>query len=305
MRADWATTAVRARQLSTGALIVDGLGIAADELVDAAIDRLPSEVAHALLRIAPDFDIGTIASYPPAALAGLSNAVKGALFELRVAEALQSGHIDLPDGVTAFHLVGDFSNPGYDAELLDAHGHVVNVVQLKTSQTADLISKHLNAHPDIPHVWSSHEAATDAAHRGMSHVFDTHISDHHLNSLVAGALTDQATTSFGEVFNEVVPQVTYGIIAIQAAWRLMQGEPPAEVLAWAARRAGTATAISAIAGIASLTTGTDLVRVPVVLGVTVLRVAYYEVDGSARRVQLLGEIAGQLDGVRKTVGLAG
>lgn len=287
----WDVATRRARELSTAAVILDMAGVSADELLDAGIDRLPADVAEALERIAPDFDIETIASYPAAALEGLGNTVKGAFFELQVADAVAGGAIHLPAEVEEIHLVEDFTNPGYDAELIGADGTVLDVVQLKTSQTADIIAEHLERHPGIDDVWTSHEAAADAAERGIEGVFDTQISDEHLSGLVHAALADQASTSFVEVMDEVVPQITYAIIAAQAGWRLMQGAPAADVIAWAQHRAGTATAMSAIAGLASMATGTDFVRVPVVIGVSMARAAYIELDGSTNRLDLMSAIA--------------
>lgn len=224
--------------------------------------------------------------------------MKGALFELQVADAVADGEIHLAHGVEEIHLVEDFANPGYDAELIDAHGNVVDIIQLKTSQTADIIAEHLDRHPDIDDVWTSHEAAVDAADRGIDGVVDTQISDGHLSALVHDALADQASTSFGEVMDEVIPQITYAIIAAQAGWRILQGAPAAEVIAGAKHRAGTATTVSAVAGLASMATGTDLVRVPVVIGVSMARAAFIEMDGATHRVELMGAIASGLRTVR-------
>ncbi len=290
VRPTWTETTRRAREISTVAVIIETAGLAVDELHDAAIDRLAPEVAAALARIAPSFDITTIASYPPAALRGLGNAVKGSLFEMQVAEGVIAGDIELPSGVTAFRLVDDFFTPGYDAQLLDDQGHVVDVIQLKTSQTAAIISDHFDRYPTIEKVWTSHEAAVDAANRGLEGVFDTQISDSDLAAVVHEALVDQATTSALEVIDELIPQVTYAIIAVQAGWRLMQGEPAPDVISWARRRVGSATAMSAVAGLASIATGTDLVRIPVVVGISVGRLAYVELDGAAHRLDLMRAI---------------
>lgn len=299
-RAPWADATRRAREVSTAAVLVQGAGLSLDELHDAAIDDLPAEIAEPLARVAPSFDISTIADYPPAALEGLGNAVKGALFELEVADAVLQGDLELPEGVEAIRLVEDFGTPGFDAQLLDGDGLVIDVVQLKTSQTADIIAEHLERYPAIDQVWTSHEAAADAREHGATGVVDTGISDSHLDALVHDGLVDQATTSVGEVIDEFIPQLTYAIIAAQASWQLLQGVPANEVLARAKQRAGAATAVSAIAGVAATVTGTDLVRVPVVIGVSVARAAYVELDASTHRLNLMTEVLARVRGAPST-----
>jgi hypothetical protein len=57
---------------------------------------------------------------------------------------------------------------------------------------------------------------------------------------------------------------------------------------------GTSIAASTLAGLVSMGTGTDLVRIPIVVGVSMARAAYVELDRSANRIALLGGIAEQL-----------
>jgi hypothetical protein len=288
--ADWPATAARAEHVATAAAALRQSALVADEWWDTTLDRLPHEIAQALTRVAPDVSAEALAHYPAAALGGMANAVKGALFELQVDHAVAHGAIPLPHGVEAFRLAG-FTAPGYDAELLDAHGHVVDTVQLKASAWSHIIARHYDAHPDIP-VWATHEAATDAAHHGL-HAFDTGITDHHLTHAVAAAFTDATTTSFGDVVDEVIPQITLAIIAAQAGLALLRGEPSSDVFATARRRAGTAVATSTLAGLAALATGTEAIRLPVVVGVALTRVAYGELAAATRRVAAMGAVVAE------------
>ena len=288
----WEEVSERARRMSSAALALDAMSASMDEIHDATLDQLQPEVAEALARISPDFDLTVLEHYSPVALAGLGNAVKGALFELQVQAAADAGGLQLPEGVAALRLVDDFANPAFDAEVLDANGDVIDVVQLKASSTADIVAGHLADHPDIA-VWATHEAAVEATERGIDAV-DTGLHDTVISRLVTTALMDQAGTSVGEILDELVPQITYGLIAARAGWRLLQGESPDEVIRGSAKRAGSATVVSSVAAVVSMATGTDLVRIPVVLAVSVIRSGHAELDAAGRRLGTLSDVVQSL-----------
>lgn len=280
----WEVTVERARRTALAVSVLDAAAISVDELHDATVDELPAGVSTALERIAPGFDLDVLASYPQSAMDGLANAVKGALFELEVSQLVEAGDIPLPEGVAEFALVESFNTPGIDAQLFDAHGDLIDVVQLKASGSADLIAHHLQSHPEVTNVWTTSEAALDAGARGFEGVFDTGLSDVELAALVDEALGDQASTAFSEVVDEALPQLAFLLVGLQAAWRLSRGEPADSVLADVRRRATSATALSVIAWLAAAATGSDAVRVPVVLAVTGAKIVNAELDGSARRL---------------------
>lgn len=290
----WHETVGRARRVALGASLLDAAALSLDESRDAGIDELPIEVAAALKRVSPDFDLDVLAAYPEPALAGLASAVKGALFELEVERLVDEGTITLPAGAAEFHLVESFTTPAIDAQLLDADGELVDVVQLKASAAADIIERHLQLHPDTSSVWTTSEAAADADARGFEDVVDTGVSDAALEATIGSAFTDQVSTSFSDVLDEVVPQLTFLVIGLQAAWRMSRGEPADAVLGDVRRRAGAATALSVLAGLASSATATDAVRVPVVLMATSARIAYAEVEAARHRASNLVSILASL-----------
>lgn len=292
--ADWEEVAGRARRATIGSALLQSSARVVDEIRDSTIDNLPGDLAAALHRVAPDFDLGALDAYPQAAMEGLANLIKGALFELRVAAGVSGGSIGLPDGIAGFHLVDNFDMPGFDAEMLDSHGHLVDVVQLKASSHDSIIREALQKWPGIDHFMTTTEAATEAARHGIANVADTGISDVALSHEVHGALLDQVSTSFGEVFDEIVPQITLVIIGAQMLRRLSKGEPRHEVFEWARSRAATATVTSTIAGVAAMATGTDAIRIPTVIGLIITKGLLAEIDRSAGAIRQAGHIADQL-----------
>lgn len=279
----WDEARARSRSIGRGSLVLGMAGLAIDEIHDATIDELPSDVADALTRVAPAVDIATLAEYPADGLNGLANSVKGGLFEARVAEAIEDGslgEVTLLDGAS-LQLTG-FTQEGYDAEILDANGDTMDVIQLKASDNADLVAEHLSRFPEIE-VWTTSEAALDATERGLP-AFDTGTSDADLSEHVGAAFADQTSTSLGEVLDEVIPQLT--LVLVAARWLVARraGATPEEAKIVAMKEVRAALVSSTAAGLAAHLTGTDAVRVPVVLTVRLL----------AARGRLASQTAAQL-----------
>lgn len=177
-------------------------------------------------------------------------------------------------GVHEFRLVDSFTTPGHDALLLDHSGNVVDLVQLKASSGADLIVHHLHAHPQVDTVWATTEAARDAASRGLHGVIDTGISDHDLSPAVHGALHGAKVLGPWDVLDEIVPQAALALIVVRLVWDLWRRRSVETALRTAGTRAVLVTVTSALAGLGAAVTGTEVVRVPIVISVAFVRVVH-------------------------------
>lgn len=290
---DWLATTQRARRTTIAALAVDAVTASLDELVDAGNDDVSADVLAALERVAPGLDLEVALEYPDAALAGLVNLVKGALFELEVMASIESGAIDLPEGVASAALVDDFGTAGHDVELFDEKGHLVDVVQLKASSVSDAIARHLGRYPDIE-VWATSEASEHAVARGIE-AADTGISDADLAAQVTSAFAESGL-ALGDVLDEVVPQIGLTLAAARAGLELVRGRDRDEVWGELQRRAGALTLLSSVAWVASAATGADAVRIPSVLVASGGRDVYQELRGSSQRIEGLGAVAASLGG---------
>jgi hypothetical protein len=290
-RNNWPSIVRRSTDLSVGALVVNA--IASVEQV-ALIDRsfvADPQVVEALERFAPGLDPATIAHYPTEALRGLERALRGALFEVVVAEQASRGAIDLPDGAEELRIVEEFSTPGHDAVLLRGDGSEIGVAQLKTSDSADIIAEHLDRYPDIDLVLASTEAARDAAARGMQNVIDTGVSNAELKEMVSTFLNAHSVNGAGDVLDGVIPEAAYLAIAIQFAWRALRGHNLKTALSEARTEAILATSLSIIATACSVATGSELARIPVVIAFGATRLHLASIDRSTSNVRLLGESA--------------
>jgi hypothetical protein len=118
-------------------------------------------------------------------LVGLINGVKGKLFEIELVEHLNSG--TLPDGLHA-ELAGSATQPGHDIEILDADGHVVDVLQAKATESVAYVKEALERYPDIDVTTTTEVHAQLVAHGWADQVSDSGISEAVLQQKVETAL---------------------------------------------------------------------------------------------------------------------
>jgi len=291
---DWPTLVRRSTAMSVGAFVLTAVS-GLEQLSD--IDRaavIDPHVADALQRFAPDLDHEVIAQFPVEALRGLESALRGALFEIVVADEARRGELDLPEGVSELRLADDFSTPGHDVVLRDDDGALLDVAQLKTSDSADLIVRHLDRYPEVDVVLASTEAAHDAVARGIPNIIDTGISNAELKTMVAEFIAAYSIDGVGDVVDGLVPEAAYIAIAVQFAWKVLRGTDPREAIGEAGVEAFLATALAVLATAGSVVAGTELVRIPVVVAFGAARLLVAEVDRSTYNIRLLGEAARSL-----------
>lgn len=126
-------------------------------------------------------------------LVGLTDGVKGKLFELKLLDHLNHG--GLPDGFHAV-LAQSATQPGWDLQVLDPSGHVSSLIQAKATDSVEYVRHALEQYPNIP-ITSTHEVYAHMAALGAAqHVTDSGVALADLNHDVAAAMTD-ATHHFG------------------------------------------------------------------------------------------------------------
>lgn len=85
-------------------------------------------------------------------LRGFLNGWKGKYFEVLVRDKLNAGErlgdLRLDHGQTA-ELASDVTQPGWDLRVVDAHGHVVDHLQMKATSSLAYVKDAIQAHPDI------------------------------------------------------------------------------------------------------------------------------------------------------------
>lgn len=117
-------------------------------------------------------------------LVGLASGVKGKLFELELVDHLNHG--GLRDGYHA-ELAHSPTQPGWDIQVTDAHGHIDELLQAKATESASYVKEALERYPDID-VSTTTEVHAHLLAMGLAeHVHDSGISDAVLQAKVDAA----------------------------------------------------------------------------------------------------------------------
>lgn len=165
--------------------------------------------------------------------------LRGVAGELWVHEALSAGGLPTPRGQPNAELL-EFTTPGADLRFSGPSGEVL--ANVKISRDADVIIDHIAAHPHVPLIYASSDAAEDAGRRGLNVLsgtstepfdlhdvtvvdigrssldFDESLSDAWLGS-------DQATPTDGPV-----PWFLMAGVLFNAIRRYRQGQGPTSVV---------------------------------------------------------------------------
>jgi hypothetical protein len=100
-----------------------------------------------------------------AQLRGWVSALRGAEGEVAVERDFLDHKLPMPSGTFQVQQL-DFTNPGSDYNFLDSRGHILGSANLKIAQSDNVIIEHFRNHPDVNLVYTTSDAAQDAAHHG-------------------------------------------------------------------------------------------------------------------------------------------
>ena len=121
-------------------------------------------------------------------LMGFASGVKGKLFEQKLVQQLNEGH--LPDGYRAF-LAESATQPGWDIGFHGPDAKVVEVLQAKATDSVSYVREALARYPNID-VITTKEVGAQLAMQGLSeHVTTSDISDAALERVVHSAIEAQ------------------------------------------------------------------------------------------------------------------
>lgn len=168
-----------------------------------------------------------------ASLLGIVNGIKGKAFELEYLNYLNHGH--LPAGAVA-ELAHSPTQEGWDIAIRDAHGHIIEHLQLKATESMSYIADAITHHPEIDVVVTHEVFERISDPEVLSHLIDSGISDGHLENVATTAVHDVAPDF------ALIPWLAFGAIALQSWRSYKKGAPVGGVIRWATRRASYSTA---------------------------------------------------------------
>ncbi len=237
------TVAAASAQISLG----DGPQDVDPLLLKAIYDTNPSLTQNRLFALDGD------------ALQGAVNTAKGKYFEYLVVERLnhgeQVGPVLLEAGQQAV-LAESVTQPGWDLRIVDAHGTVVEYLQLKATDSVGYIRHALERYPDIQIL-----ATDEVAASGL--VLDSGISDHALRAHV-GTAVDAADVSLTESFlDHFHPLLPLAAMAIFEGYRLAVGVQSVDAFKLALARRGQRTVATQVIGATVYALGGGYLSIPV------------------------------------------
>ena len=116
------------------------------------------DVAEAINLAAPNVDLDSVEFDTPEEMMGFINLTKGKLFELKVADKLNSGErvgdFQLEPGQTV-QLAESPIQEGHDLEVVNADGTIEDLFQCKATDSLSYVKSALEENPDIPVITTS------------------------------------------------------------------------------------------------------------------------------------------------------
>ncbi len=262
--------------LATAGLVGDQIDLIHDNYwspdVKAALDRIG------------DFPTGALHLFTHEQLMGWTNVISGTIFEQTVAQMVNSGVLELPNGADHAVLVGR-AQEGWDLALFRGND-LVGQAQVKFSNGGATIIHHLHDHADIPIVITNHEAAEAAHHLGIS-VIDSHLNYASIHDHVAEQVKDHL--GVGTTVHEWVPEFALIALAGRALAMIDDGQPYERARRWFLAEAGKAGISNAGGSVAALLTHTGWIRLPAALTVRGLITRAAVTECAVERIKLCHE----------------
>ena len=196
------------------------------------------------------------------ALQGAVNTAKGKYFEYLVAERLnrgeQVGPLLLEPGQRA-ELAERFNQPGWDMQIVDEHGMVVDYLQMKATQSLGYVAAALERYPDFQIL------ATSEVSDGEM-VLDSGILDGQLRQVVGDAVREM-DYSVSEMFLDYFsPLLPLAVVAGMEGHRLVLGRQSIADFKITLARRGQRVVATQLAGAAVFAMDGGLLSLPAAVG---------------------------------------
>ena len=248
--------------------------IAADNITNLGLEPdSNSQLFQAFQLQYPNVDPASLAGRSAAELQGFVNGVKGKYFEVLVADRLNAGEtvgeLQLEPGQVA-RLADSPNQAGWDLEIVDRNGNMVEQIQLKATENLSYVKEALERYPDI------RVAVPEELDSEFADIIGTDISQSMLENTTEEQLAElsedvikNALDIAAEHALEIIPLTSALIIGVTEGRRYLMGQATLQdTMHSGGRRMGRASAYSAI-GTALSATGLGLGAIPVVMGLRV------------------------------------
>lgn len=141
-------------------------------------DKITPQMKEAWQLAYPNVPIENLSSYDAEQIQGLVNGWKGKYFEVIIRDKLNAGElvggIQLENGQTA-QLAESATQPGWDLQITDTNGNIVEELQLKATHSLSYIKHSLDKYPDFDVITTNE--AVDGTTGLLDQIHDSGVSD--------------------------------------------------------------------------------------------------------------------------------
>ncbi len=227
-------------------------------LLSARSESVDPLLLKAIYDTNPSMSETRLFSLDDEALMGAINTAKGKYFEYLVVERLNAGEqvgpLLLHEGQHAV-LAESMTQPRWDMQIVDDHGHVIDYLQLKATDSIAYIQSALARYPDIQ-ILATHEVGASDL------VIDSGISEQDLQQQVAEGVdftNASLTEAFIDYFNPLLP---LALMVGFEGYQLAVGRESTDAFKLALARRGQRMVASQFAGATVYAIGGGYLSIP-------------------------------------------
>lgn len=199
----------------------------------------------------PHVELSSLTDRNPDDIRGFISALKGKYFEVIVRDRLNAGEwvgdILLQPGQYA-ELAENVTQPGWDLQIFDNAGNVIDELQLKATQSLRYVKNALERFPDIDVLTT--EEVFDSAAELSDQILNSGISEDELRNAVQAPFESLLDSDLGEFVEDVLPFLPFIIIAVSEGRKVLMGKKTFQVALsdslFRAVKTGTAMGVGAI-----------------------------------------------------------
>ena len=206
--------------------ILDIISITTALSIEILQERINPQILEAIKLQYPNLDIENFSYYSSEQLQGIVNGVKGKYFEILVRDKLNSGerigNLLLEENQKAI-LAESSTQPGWDLQIVDSNGKVIEFLQLKAVDSMAHIKEAIERYPNID-VIATDEVAEKFTNQLSSQIIDSDISDTALESTTKKAIGEISESFLEDFFDHFNPLIPLAIIGITESYRVIIGK---------------------------------------------------------------------------------
>ena len=209
----------------------------------------------------PNHEIESLSSYDTEQLQGILNSWKGKYFEVTVRDQLNQGdwvgEIHLENGQQAI-LADDPTQMGWDLQILNTDGSVVQELQLKATESLSYVKEALEKYPNIE-ILTTEEISNELS----KNILASNISENSLEELIISPMEDLLDSSWDNLLEVVLPGLPFILIAVGEGRHIITGRKSLELATSNILERSVKTTIAMGVGtLAFILTGMGLVAIP-------------------------------------------